>query len=159
MIKPMKMLLIASLAINVLVAGMAVGDRLGGGRDRASRPSMPPDMALGPLGSAFSREDRAAMLAEAEKAGADLGMMRDNLRQDMQGLLAALTVTLWDPELVRQALRDMRARTDRREELGEKVMLDRLSAMSGAERQAYADRLRQRFDRMLSHAPGPPPAE
>ncbi|RWR29720.1 periplasmic heavy metal sensor [Sinirhodobacter populi] len=153
--KSMKMLLIASLAVNVLVVGVAVGGYLGLDRQSPPRPPQPPDMALGPLGSAFSREDRAAMMREAEKAGADLGMMRDSLRQDMQALLAALTAEPWDPDRVQRSLAEMRVRTERRAELGEKVMIDRLSAMSPDERQAYAAKLRARFDRLLSRAPSP----
>ncbi len=157
--KRMKMLLIASLAVNVLVAGMTVGGYLAADRDPPPRQPGPPDMALGPLGSAFSREDRAAMLREAEKAGADLGMMRANLRQDTQSLLTALTATPWDPDRVRQALADMRGRTERRAELGEQVIIDRLSAMSAADRLAYAEKLRARFDHMLSHGPEPEPPQ
>lgn len=152
--KSMKILLIASLAINVLLVGVAIGGYLG--LDRRSPPRSPPqDMALGPLGSAFSREDRAAMMREAEKAGADLGVMRDGLQQDMQSLLTALTAEPWDPGRVQQSLAGMRVRAETRAELGEKVMIDRLSAMSPDERHAYAAKLRSRFDRLLSRAPEP----
>lgn len=147
--KGMKALLVVSLMLNLMFIGVAVGGLIGHDR-RGAMVRPPEDMSLGPLGSAFSREDRAAMRRDAERAGANLGTMRADMQADMAALTTAVVAEPWDPEAVRQALGAMRHRSDRRVELGEKVMIDRLSAMTAAERAGYAQKLRERFERSFT---------
>jgi len=84
----------------------------------------------------------------------------------MDRLIAALSADPWDEAAVRDELAGMRARTLRRMELGEQVMLDRLETMTPADRRAYAERLRERTERMDRRIgppgddrPMPPPPE
>lgn len=148
-----KAVFILSVTLNLLVAGVVVGGFLATER----HPPRPPvgDVTLGPLGDAFSREDRDAMRRAAERSGTDFGSMRKAFRADMDRLIAALSADPWDEAAVRDALAGMRARTLRRMELGEQVMLDRLETMTPADRRAYAERLRERTERMDRRI-GPP---
>jgi len=149
-----KAVFVLSVTLNLLVAGVLVGGFLGTER----HPPRPPgggDMTLGPLGDAFSREDRDAMRRAAERAGNDFTTMRNTFRADMDRLIAALSASPWDEAAVREELAGMRARTLRRMELGEQVMLERLETMTPEERTAYAERLRERIDRM-DHRIGKP---
>ena len=141
-----KAVFVLSVTLNLLVAGVVVGGFLGTER----HPPRPPagDVTLGPLGDAFSREDRDAMRRAAERSGTDFGSMRTAFRADMDRLIAALSADPWDETAVRNELAGMRARTLRRMELGEQVMLERLETMTPEDRKAYAARLRDRTDRM-----------
>ena len=56
----MRVLLVLSLALNLLVAGLLIGDALtGGGPGRGPRPA---EMALGPVAQALDPADRRAIL-------------------------------------------------------------------------------------------------
>ncbi len=142
-----KAALVASLTVNVLVAGVVAGGLIG--RERMERRDPPFDVQLGPLGAAFSREDRAEMRAGAAQAGADIGALRLDFRKDVETLIAAVEADPWNEEAVRQQLALMRANAEQRVLLGERVMLQRLSGMSPEERTRYAERLRK----LVRHAP------
>lgn len=151
----LKAALIASVTLNVLAAGVAVGGWIG--HERVDPRQAGFDAQLGPLGGAFTREDRAAMRRDAGRAGANLGAMRSNLRADLDALVAAVDADPWNPDAVRDLLSKMRATGERRAVLGEQVMLQRLSAMTPAERKQYAERLRERLSRGPFRGPPPDP--
>ncbi|MFT3689077.1 periplasmic heavy metal sensor [Paenirhodobacter sp.] len=136
-----KWALVASVTVNLLVVGVVAGGFWG--HERMERREPPVDFRLGPLGAAFSREDRAQMRQEAAKAGVDIREMRKDFGADMEALIATVEADPWDEDAVRRQLAQMRANADRRVLLGEQVMLQRLSAMSAEERGRYAERLRK----------------
>lgn len=153
-------LLIGSLMLNLAVAGVVIGGLIGhdrrGGPPLAARPQMNDmDGALGPLGGAFTREDRALMRQQAEGAGTDLAALRTDLRRDIDALARTLEADPWNPDAVRQQLTQMRQQAEQRAELGEEVMLNRLGAMSIEERRKVAQRLKVRFERALSRDEAP----
>lgn len=148
-----KAIFVLSVTLNLLVAGVVVGGFLATER-HPPRPSVG-DVTLGPLGDAFSREDRDAMRRAAERSGTDFEMMRSAFRNDMDRLIAALSTDPWDEAAVRDELAAMRARTLRRMELGEQVMLDRLETMTSEDRRAYAERLQERTQRIERRFGGP----
>lgn len=143
----MKVVLAISLTLNLLVVGIVAGGLLG--RERMERREPPIDGQLGPLGMAFSRQDRAEMRRGAAQAGADLGALRMDLRTDLETLIGALEADPWNEDAVRQQLALMRANAEQRVLLGEQVMLQRLSAMGAPERRDYAERLRK----LMEHGP------
>lgn len=150
----MKVAFVISVALNLLVVGVLVGGLIA--RDRMGPPPPPGgDFGLGPLGAAFSEEDRREMRREAVRSGANLGSMRADLRADMTGLIAAVAQDPWNPDAVRAQLAGMHARAADRVAVGEQVMLDRLGRMSDAERHAYAERLRDRLPQGWRNAPPP----
>lgn len=159
-----KVVFILSLVLNFLVIGVVSGAVIGHRRNLPPPPVMERENAgdaftLGPLSGAFTREDRAAMRRAAEGRGTDFPAMSAAIRADFVQLEAALAGESFDEAAVRAVLAEMRARTLRRMDLGEEVMLARLRAMSAEERQAFTGRLRkglERFERHLDDGPRRP---
>lgn len=144
----LKLALGLSVGLNLLVAGAVIGGMIGHDR-RMPRP--PGDFGLGPLGAAFSPEDRRQMRRESAQAGADVSQLRTELRGDLDALAAALEAEPWNEAAVRAQLAQMHAHAMQRAQIGEQVMLDRLGRMTVDDRRAYAERLRARLSDM-----GPP---
>lgn len=150
----MKLLLAASLGVNLMVAGAVVGRVAGGppaghdavldaGGDRPGPRGGPPAGAggIGPLGRALSREDRRAL-------GAALRAERDTLgigRADMRARQGEMAVVLRADPFVRADMEALlsaqRANGEALAATGQRLLLDRLEAMSAPERAAFADRL------------------
>ena len=146
---------ILSLTLNFLVAGLVVGGLIGHARHPPPLPGdgggTPEAFSLGPLSGAFSREDRLAMRRAAEGQGTDFRAMRAAIGSDFAQLEAALSTDPYDEGAVRAVLAEMRARTLMRMDLGEQAMLDRLRAMSPADRAAMVQRLRDGYARLSRH--------
>lgn len=143
-----KGLLILSLTLNFLVAGVVVGGIIGHEK-RPPHPPAPDELTFGPLTGAFSKEDRSAMRHAAEGSGTDFKAMRAMIRGDFERLVVALQADPWDEAAVRAVLTEMRARSLKRMDIGEQVMLERLQAMTPEERKQFAARLSdgvKRFD-------------
>lgn len=160
-----KAVFILSLVLNFLVIGMVSGAVIGHRRNLPPPPMLEREsgagdaFTLGPLSGAFTREDRAAMRRAAEGRGTDFPAMSAAIRGDFARLEAALAGESFDEAAVRAVLAEMRARTLKRMDLGEEVMLARLRTMSAEERQAFTGRLRkglERFERHLDDGPRRP---
>jgi uncharacterized membrane protein len=144
-------ILIASLTVNFLVAGVIAGALLFGPPGGGPR-SM--ELALGPFVRALDPADRRAI-------GRDLMMGRDqrppsrqSRQEEMAALVAALQAAPYAPEAVRVIverqddwLRDVQERA-------QQAVLDRIGAMSDAERLALADRLQREI--AAGRTGGPP---
>jgi uncharacterized membrane protein len=141
----MKVLLVVSLALNLLVAGLVVGASLrhhdrDDGRMR-ERAEVPRDFVRSPLLSALAAEDRRAVGRELMGAEGSIRENRADLRARFERLLVALRAEPFDRTAVEAILDEQRAVGARRLERAEDAVLDRLSAMSPEARAAYADRL------------------
>lgn len=149
----MKIALIASVTVNFLVLGTVVGGVI------AHRMQPPPPvmdrgadaLTFGPLGGAFNREDRLAMRQAAEERGANFAAMQAAVRQDFQRLEAALKADPFDAEGVRSVLAEIRARTLKRMDIGENLILERLATMTPKQRERFVERLRRGVDRLSKH--------
>ena len=134
-----RILLIASLALNLLVLGIVAGALIGGpsgfGKSRGI------DLELGPLVRALSREDRQAIREELR--GNET--VRQSPRRERDAMLAELLVTLraddFDPAAAAAVLRRQYDRTAALMGAGQGVLLERIAAMSPQDRLAFADRL------------------
>jgi hypothetical protein len=95
------------------------------------------DIGFGPLTAALSPDDRAALgrAFRNETVG-----MRD-MRAEVGQLLAALRSDPFDEAALRTAIAAQDARGRTRLELGQRLLADRLIAMTPPERTAFADRL------------------
>ena len=133
-----------SVALNLLVAGVVAGAilREGGPRDRMVR-----DLDLGPFTEALSQEDRAALRRDFVARMPELGEARRAMRAEFRDLLVLLRADPFDPEAMREVLAGQRARMQERIDLGQELLLQRLSAMTPEARQAFADRLEDRLRR------------
>ena len=136
-------LLVVSLALNLLVAGAILGRSFSPeahrGKDRVAGPLR--SVVGEPFVRALSREDRQALLADIRREGPRIRKNRESLRDQVEAFLAALRSDPFEPDVVRRLLEDQRSVAQSRQELGEVLLLNRLSAMSDDERAAYADRL------------------
>jgi len=133
--------LVVSLALNLLVAGMAAGWWLRhGDAHHGAHPSRL-DMAGGPLTRALSAADRREIAREMRAVWRAQGGGRDAMRESMQALLSDLRAQPFDPARVAARLAEQRAAFAARFELGQQVFVAHLGAMSAAERLAFTDRL------------------
>lgn len=136
-------LLIGSLALNLAVAGLVAGAFL---RSRMGDHPPPPraallDPAFGAWGPALSREDRAALRAafSAERGRVAEGLRAE--RADRAELLAVLRADPFDPAALDAVTARLSARMRERFEIGQRLVRDRILAMTPDERRAFADRL------------------
>jgi uncharacterized membrane protein len=148
----MRVLLVISLALNLLVAGLVVGAGVGGaGPGRAPLPRDPgsallmramPDNHRRAFETAYRRE-----LRETWRGGG-----RGAMRADMDAALAALRTEDFDQGALAAAVSAQRTRMSSRVEAGDRVFLRTVSAMSPAERRAYADRIEETIARWARRA-------
>ncbi len=132
--------LIVSLTLNLLVAGMMLGAAM-----RADVRDRPPGSARSLIGEPFIRalapEDRRAFVRSMVRDRDALRTNRAELRARVETLLSALSAEEFDRDAVADILADQRALAQRRQDIGEDLLLDRLEAMTLDERRAYAKRL------------------
>lgn len=137
--------LIVSLGLNLVIlgslGGLALKHELG--------PPPPPvrNLAFGPFTEALSPEDRAALLHAFGEQAKGFRAERAQMREDLQTVLAALRATPYDPQVFADVMVRQKARTDQWLGLGQKLLMERIAAMSPAERSAFADRLQDSMER------------
>ena len=138
-------LLFVSLALNLLVVGALIGRSFSPDRpDRHDRVSGQVRSVIGePFVRALDRDDRRALLSDVRRQSKEFRENRQSLRARFQAFLAALRADPFVPEDVQRLMRDQRQVAQGRQELGERLLLNRLSEMDAAGRAAYADRLEQ----------------
>jgi uncharacterized membrane protein len=148
-----RVLLVASLAVNLLVAGIVVGARVGHGRDEGVR--LPRDAgALLYLG-ALPREDRAALVAELRAESPGGPDRRERMAEalaEVRATLATLRAEPFEADAFARRLGHQRAVAARRGERAEALLVERVAAMSPDERRAYADALEETLRRMSRRA-------
>lgn len=139
----MRILLVTSLALNLLVVGLAAGWAL-----RLSVGGQPSrlDMAGGPLTRALTHEDRREIGQQMREAWRAADGGRGDLRESYDALVADLRAVPFDPAQVSVRMRQHRERFAIRFEMGQDVLVRHLSTMSYADRHAYADRLEDRIN-------------
>ncbi|MEL6799059.1 MAG: periplasmic heavy metal sensor [Pseudomonadota bacterium] len=139
----MRITLVVSLALNLLVIGIVVGAlATRGGREDGTRPlGALRDLGPTPFIVALDPEHRRDLAQSMRGEAASLRENREELRTRFEALLAALRADPFDPDAVAALLGEQRQVGARRQAIGEKLLLDHLASMSGAERAAYADRL------------------
>lgn len=132
----MQILLVASLAVNLLVLGALAGSALmGGGRWHGS------DHHTGPMARALSDEDRRILRERMRSARSEGQGGHRAHRAALEQLLTQLRATPYDGAAVEAQLRAVRGHFMERMERGQALLATRFAEMSPAERAAYADRL------------------
>ena len=138
-------LLFASLALNLLIAGIVVGWMASHGQDR--RPDFGPVRGL--VGEPFLRalpdDQRRAMLRDVMREAPRIRESREGLRARFEAFLSALRADPYDPNAVAGLLKDQRAAALRRQDIGERLLLERLEAMTPEQREDYASALERSF--------------
>jgi len=142
----MRILLVASLGLNLAVAGMFVGAKLSGG-DPSKWDRGRDNAQLGPYGRAFTKEDRAAL---RQNMGAREGRFRTH-RQNMRAAATALIETLraepFDIDAARAVLATQRSAQIALQDEGQDLMLNHLANMTPEARAAFADNLEKGLKR------------
>ena len=142
----MRLLLVGSLAANLLIVGVVAGavvnrppprDRTPGGSDPAAA------FYLGALPEAQRREVVRKMWREMR----DENGGREALKAEVEQTLALLREDTLDAEALHAAVRRQRSVMESRRELGDRLFIDYLEQMEPDARRAYADRLEERLNR------------
>lgn len=132
-----KIALAVSVALNLAVAGLAVGAWLGDGPHKG----MPRDMSFGPFSEALDDADRRAIRRALLERVGEFREQREAARTEFEALLASLRADPFDPAALKAALAALEARNAERLELGRTLIETRLIEMSPEERAHFADRL------------------
>lgn len=132
-----KFALAISVALNLAVAGLAVGAWLGGGGHRG----MPREMSFGPFSEALDDSDRRAIRRALLERMGEFRASRAEARAEFEALLATLRADPFDPAALKAALVAIESRNAERLELGRTLIETRLIEMSTTDRQRFADRL------------------
>ena len=138
-----KIALALSVALNLAVAGLAVGAWLGDGPHRG----MPRDMSFGPFSEALDDDDRRPIRRALLERLGEFREQREATRAEFETLLAALRAEPFDPAALTAALAAIESRNAERLELGRSLIEARLIEMSTEERRAFADRLERGLHR------------
>lgn len=148
-----RIVLILSLGLNLAVVGAVGAMAL-----RHGKP-MHDGGYGGPLTRALESEDRRAIgkSLRARFPRNDAAKLQEQAAQEA-ALLAALRAVPFDPAPVARLMGERQQRVSERVELGQAMLLERLTAMSEARRAAYADRLAEKFARYAHRKGGSEPA-
>jgi uncharacterized membrane protein len=137
----MRILLVVSLALNLLILGAAAGMILRGGPG----PQAVRDLGFGPFAAALSPEDRAALRQAWVASGGGEG--RRATRDEMRRLLDLLRADPFDAAALSAHVARGSERMAGRLQLGMSLIEERILALSPADRLAFADRLEKELGR------------
>lgn len=131
--------LVASLAVNLAVAGMAVGAFLHGGP--GGRGDMVRDLGFGPFDQALRPQDRQALKAALGARSGALRAARVEAGQDATAIVSALRTQPFDPAALDAALTGQHTHLSARMKLGSEVLRDFLTGLAPQDRLDFADRM------------------
>lgn len=145
----LKPLLFASLAVNLLVAGVVLGAFLSPDGPRSRSEQGPARGIIGePFIRALPKDDRRALVRDVMNNRDNIQESRESLRQRFQSFLAVLRTDPFDTEEATRLLREQRQVAVKRQEIGEALLMKRLEEMTPDERAAYADALEKSLRRL-----------
>lgn len=151
--KAIKIGLAASLAINLLIVGAVGGAYLSGGSrdDRVIGQGHTEGGAgaFGVFSKAMSPDDRRAVRQALRARQDEFRAGRRAARQEVATVIRSLQEKPFDAASLTSAFEAQKKRASDRVSLGQKVLIERIIAMTDAERQAYAGRLEEVVDRRL----------
>ncbi|SEQ27638.1 periplasmic heavy metal sensor [Thalassovita taeanensis] len=141
----MQVMLFASLALNLAVAGLVIGSVLTHGHPNGRRPPRMVEVA-GPYTHALSRADRREIIYALRSEYREGRPSREQIRDEFNAVIAALRAVPYDPGRVAAIVERQMAVGMDRQELGQRLLLERLAAMNDAERAGFADRLAEALE-------------
>ncbi len=142
----LRLLLVASLALNLLVVGLVGGALIMRGKWQEHHMARL-EMLGGPMTWALSHKDRRAIGDKLRESFGNRQAMHEEMRAGMESLIADLKAVPFDPDAVAQYMAEHRAQLNARLELGQALLLERLTEMDDDERAAYAQRLQDAMQR------------
>jgi len=133
-----RVVLVFSLALNLLIIGALVGTSLSGrGKDNAPQRV---SFEFGPLGRALDKQDRRAIGQAMRRDGARVPS-RDAMKQRAGELAAALRADPFDPDQVSALMSVLQDRSRSVTASAQTAFVAHLVAMTPEKRAALADRL------------------
>ena len=135
-----RILLIGSLAFNLLIVGVVAGTLIGGPRDRDRNPILR-DLGFGPFVHALPRSSKIELTDALKREAGSLRDNRAELRAHFEDFLAALRADPYDPEEVARLIASQRGRIGERQAIGQRLLLEHIATMNAEERADYADAL------------------
>ncbi len=136
-------LFLVSMALNLLIVGIAAGWMFSAkGPSKGERISGPSRSLIGePFVRALSKEDRESLIKSIRSNQDRLRENRKALKTRFESFLIAVTADPFDADAVRELLGAQRSVAVNRQEIGETLLIERLSSMNLEQRQEYAARL------------------
>lgn len=147
-------IMIASLAVNLGIAGLALGAFLHSGPGGPG--DMVRDLGFGPYDAVLRPEDRMALRSALRAKTGDLRAVRGEFVTDANAILAALRADPFDPAALDVAMTAQRDHFAARMTLGSQTMRDYLAGLAPKDRLDFADRLEQRLLHGRHGGDGPP---
>ncbi len=143
----MRVLLVASLAANLLVVGLVAGAVFNGPPPRESGRS-PGDVASTIYFGALPPDARREVTRMMWRHARDFREGREMLRTEVGNTLALLRAETVDKDALVASVRSQREQLGQRRELGDRLFIDYVAGMSLEERRAYADRIEEMLQRI-----------
>ena len=151
--KWMRRILIASLAVNLGVAGLALGSLWHDGPD--GRGDMARNLGFGPYDAALRPEDRKALRSALRSKTGDLKAALAEFPADVDAIIVALRAEPFDPAALDAAMSSQRDHFAARMKLGSETMRDYLAGLAQKDRLDFAGRLEERLQHGR-HGDAPP---
>lgn len=139
--RAIKIALAVSLMLNLAVVGVVAGAWIKG--RSPERATLVRDLGFGPFTEALSDDDRAALRRSFISQMPDMRDARRAMRSDLADFLAVLRADPFDPAALQTVFERQNTRMSDRLELGQRLMFERVTAMTPEARAAFADRLEQ----------------
>jgi len=153
----MKIVLPVSLACNLAVLGFLGGTVLHAFGDR--RPPEVRDIGFGPFTEALTPQDRDELRRAFLRDGGGPRAMRRLMRTELGALLPVLRSNPLQEDALRAAFVRFAEHGGERLDLGQRLLAERIIAMSPDERDRFADRLEELMARNDRRGDPRPPAE
>ncbi len=142
--RSLRILLFLSLAANLVIVGLVAGAMMG--KQKGGKPPRDADF-MGAYTRALPQEDRRAIGRAIREHHRLSGITRQVARQKFQQMLTILRATPFDEAAMQEQMAaQAKAAFDRRE-AAQQFWLERIAAMSDAERQDYADQIEAQLKR------------
>lgn len=139
----MRVVLVASLGVNLAIAGLAIGSLVSG--KFGDGPPRSYDFGLGPVARALNPEDRKAVGIALRRARP---MDDFDLRAQVRDTIAAVRADPFDAAALHALLDVQNVRTAALQKNAQNVLVDHIAAMPTPARNAFADRLMNELARL-----------
>lgn len=140
----LRWLLLVSLALNLLVAGVVVGHLFGDGPDRRVPRA---DQMGGPLTFALSKEDRREIGKSLRREYREGRPSRSQIAADYRSVIDTLRADPFDRARLEEVFARQLTSATSRIAIGQRLLLERIEGMDTADRRAFADRLEEGLER------------
>lgn len=146
-----RVVLVVSLALNLLIAGLVVGVAM------RFRDAPPPrelaerDVGYGAFIAAFEGDDRRALGRAYRSEMPDRDELRLRYRTQIDEVLTALRSEPFDAARFQSALHQRQEELEHMQERGQVLLIGQLSGMDQAARLRYADKLEHILTRFRDH--------